>query len=55
LVVKGDSVRVMGSKFATQVLEVGGGGRLVEEFLDDREEVMQGTNGIEWWVGRVTQ
>jgi len=41
LVVKGDSVGEMVSKCATEVLDVGGSRRLVEELLDDGEEVMQ--------------
>ncbi len=45
----------MGSKFAAQVIKVGGSRRLVEEFVDDREEVMQGADGTEWRIGRIAE
>ena len=38
-----------------EVLDVGWGERLVAEFLDDREEVMQRADGAERRIGRVAE
>jgi hypothetical protein len=45
----------MGSEFMAEVLDIDWGERLVEEFLNHREEVMEGADGVEWWIGRVTE
>jgi hypothetical protein len=39
----------------TEVLDIGWRERLVSEFLNHREEVMEGANGAEWRIGRVTE
>jgi hypothetical protein len=38
-----------------EVLDIGWRERLVSEFLNDREEVMQRANGAERRIGRVTE
>jgi hypothetical protein len=43
------------SEFMPQVGKIVRGQGLVEEFVDEREEVMQGANGTEWGIGRIAQ
>ena len=45
----------MGSEFVAEVIEIGGSGRLVEDFVDDREEVIEGANLVERRVRRIAQ
>jgi len=45
----------MGSEFMTEVVNIGRGEWLVEEFVDYREEVMKGADRVEWREGRVAQ
>src|SRR6266536_4093842 len=47
--------RVMGSEFMTEVVNIGRGEWLVEEFVDYWEEVMKGADRVEWREGRVAQ
>jgi hypothetical protein len=43
------------SEFMPQVGKIVRGQGLVEEFVNEREEVMQGANGTEWRIGRIAQ
>jgi hypothetical protein len=43
------------SEFMPQIDKIVWRQGLVEEFVDEREEVMQGANGTEWRIGRIAQ
>jgi hypothetical protein len=43
------------SEFVPQVFKIVWRQGLVKEFVDEREEVMQGANGTEWRIGRIAQ
>lgn len=43
------------SEFVPQVFKIVWRQGLVEEFLDERQKVMQGANGTEWGIGWMAQ